>query len=82
LNISPTPLGHVEAGPTRTRENADKKNIERILQLLQNTPSMKVVDITGKLCLSLSCDCLKEELLNSILTLSTLYLKLRRWEDM
>lgn len=37
---------HVEAGPNRT-ENMDKNVIERLLYLLQKSPDIETVDITG-----------------------------------
>jgi len=37
---------HVEAGPKR-KENMERATADRILELLQNSPSIKTVDITG-----------------------------------
>ena len=37
---------HVEAGPTRT-ENMEKHTIEKCLEVIRHTPSIKTVDITG-----------------------------------
>jgi len=38
---------HVEAGPTKKKENMAKEGAERITLLLKNTPSMQTLDITG-----------------------------------
>lgn len=38
---------HVEAGPTKTRENMDGKTAERILRLAADCPGLKTVDLTG-----------------------------------
>jgi radical SAM/Cys-rich protein len=37
---------HVDAGPTRT-EMMDSRTVNRVLELLQNSPSIDTVDITG-----------------------------------
>lgn len=37
---------HVEAGPKRT-ENMNRQTVERVLNLLQKTPSVQIVDLTG-----------------------------------
>ncbi|MDQ2712348.1 MAG: arsenosugar biosynthesis radical SAM protein ArsS [Acidobacteriota bacterium] len=37
---------HVEAGPKRT-ESMTRETAERVLELLSNTPNIKIVDITG-----------------------------------
>ncbi|MEM6396187.1 MAG: arsenosugar biosynthesis radical SAM (seleno)protein ArsS [Bacteroidota bacterium] len=38
---------HVDAGPDRRRENMDKATLERCLELIAATPTVKTVDITG-----------------------------------
>jgi len=38
---------HVEAGPTKTRENMNKETAERVVKLLSNTPSIDTIDLTG-----------------------------------
>lgn len=38
---------HVEAGPTRTRENMDRSTIERVIELARRCASLEVVDVTG-----------------------------------
>lgn len=38
---------HVEAGPTRKKENMTKTEIDRILALLTHSPNVKVLDTTG-----------------------------------
>lgn len=38
---------HVEAGPTKTRENMDRATADRILQLARSCGSLETVDITG-----------------------------------
>jgi radical SAM/Cys-rich protein len=38
---------HVESGPTKTKENMDKLTIERCLEVLRKSPTIKTVDITG-----------------------------------
>lgn len=38
---------HVEAGPTKTRENMSAETADRILQLADNCPSLTTVDLTG-----------------------------------
>ena len=37
---------HVDAGPKRT-ENMERQTAERVIELLQNTPEIETVDITG-----------------------------------
>lgn len=38
---------HVEAGPTKTRENMDAKTARRIIELSRNMKDLAVVDLTG-----------------------------------
>jgi radical SAM/Cys-rich protein len=38
---------HVEAGPTRTRENMDRPSAERIVELVAECRSLETVDLTG-----------------------------------
>lgn len=38
---------HVDAGPDRKEENMDKATLERCLEIIAATPSIKTVDITG-----------------------------------
>lgn len=38
---------HVESGPDKTEENMDLKTVEKLLDLIQNTPNAHTVDITG-----------------------------------
>jgi len=36
-----------DAGPDKKRENMSREDLERCLEIIQNTPSIKTVDITG-----------------------------------
>jgi radical SAM/Cys-rich protein len=38
---------HVESGPTKIRENMNKDTVERVIQLMHNTPQIETVDLTG-----------------------------------
>lgn len=38
---------HVDAGPDKKRENMSRADLEICLEIIQNTPSIKTVDITG-----------------------------------
>ncbi|MGB7347165.1 MAG: arsenosugar biosynthesis radical SAM (seleno)protein ArsS, partial [Pirellulaceae bacterium] len=38
---------HVDAGPTRKRENMDAKTADRIIQLSETSPSITTIDLTG-----------------------------------
>ena len=38
---------HVEAGPTKTRENMDEKTARRISELSEDCPGLQTVDLTG-----------------------------------
>lgn len=38
---------HVDAGPTKTRENMSKEVAQRIIELALATPSLETVDVTG-----------------------------------
>ncbi|KAK9236453.1 hypothetical protein V1525DRAFT_406889 [Lipomyces kononenkoae] len=38
---------HVESGPTKLRENMDYKTVRRCLELIEKSPSIETVDITG-----------------------------------
>ncbi|MCD0458377.1 arsenosugar biosynthesis radical SAM (seleno)protein ArsS [Roseiconus lacunae] len=38
---------HVEAGPTKKRENMDAETVERIIELSRRSTSLELVDITG-----------------------------------
>lgn len=38
---------HVDAGPTRTRENMDARTAQRVLDLIRRTPGLVTVDLTG-----------------------------------
>ncbi|KAK6370391.1 hypothetical protein LTR64_005632 [Lithohypha guttulata] len=38
---------HVESGPTKVRENMDAQTVQRCIELVQKTPSIETVDITG-----------------------------------
>lgn len=38
---------HVEAGPTKTRENMDEKTADRILELVAGCSGLETVDLTG-----------------------------------
>lgn len=38
---------HVDAGPDRKLENMSKATLERCLEIIAHTPSIKIVDITG-----------------------------------
>lgn len=38
---------HVEAGPTKRRENMDSKTVERIKMLIRESPQLETVDMTG-----------------------------------
>lgn len=38
---------HVEAGPTKTRENMNAATVDRILELADTCPTLEVIDLTG-----------------------------------
>lgn len=38
---------HVDAGPDRKEENMNKKTLEKCLEIIQSTPSIHTIDITG-----------------------------------
>ena len=38
---------HVDAGPDRREENMSRQTLEKCLEIIRNTPSIKIIDITG-----------------------------------
>ncbi len=38
---------HVDAGPDRRQENMNRATLEKCLEIIRSTPSIKIVDITG-----------------------------------
>lgn len=38
---------HVESGPTKLRENMNQETVNRLMELIDNYPSIQLVDITG-----------------------------------
>ena len=38
---------HVEAGPTKVRENIDGPTVDRIIELIEGCDSLETVDLTG-----------------------------------